>query len=154
MGVNKNISIFMLFDCVQVNTGLGFHWICNRGEKGGYMWIDDDINLEPFFSITSVGCFWLVQTYQYGCHPSVLSHHMLGTAECDESYCIEGDHIWSFFRRDAGNFFTMSHTATRAASWPYMDFLKIQIFCDVSFGVDICPYMENGCVYGLIWDVT
>jgi hypothetical protein len=26
MGVNKNISIFMLFDCVQVNTGLGFHY--------------------------------------------------------------------------------------------------------------------------------
>jgi hypothetical protein len=25
MGVNKNISILMLFDCVRVNTGLGFH---------------------------------------------------------------------------------------------------------------------------------
>jgi hypothetical protein len=25
MSVNKNISIFMLFDCVQINTGLGFH---------------------------------------------------------------------------------------------------------------------------------
>jgi hypothetical protein len=23
------------------------------------------------------------------CHPSVLSHHALGTVECDESYCIE-----------------------------------------------------------------
>jgi len=34
MGVNKNISILMLFDCVRVNTGLGFHWICNS-EKGG-----------------------------------------------------------------------------------------------------------------------
>ena len=30
------------------------------------------------------------------CHPSVLSHHALETAECDESYYIErGDHIWS-----------------------------------------------------------
>ena len=28
---------------------------------------------------------WLVNTYQYGCHPSVLSHRALGTAECDES---------------------------------------------------------------------
>ena len=46
--------------------------------------------LEPFFSITPVGRFWLVKTYQYGWHPSVLSHHALGTAECDESYCIEG----------------------------------------------------------------
>ena len=26
--------------------------------------------------------FWLVKTYQYGCHPSVLSHHALGTVEC------------------------------------------------------------------------
>jgi hypothetical protein len=25
IGVNKNISILMLFDCVLVNTGLGFH---------------------------------------------------------------------------------------------------------------------------------
>jgi hypothetical protein len=25
MGVNKNISIFMLFDCMRVYTGLGFH---------------------------------------------------------------------------------------------------------------------------------
>ena len=25
MVVNKNMSILMLFDCVQVNTGLGFH---------------------------------------------------------------------------------------------------------------------------------
>jgi hypothetical protein len=25
MGFNKNISILMLFDCVRVNTGLGFH---------------------------------------------------------------------------------------------------------------------------------
>ena len=54
------------------------------------MWIDDDINLEPYFSITPVGRFWLVKTYQYGWHPSVLSHHAIGTAECDESYCIEG----------------------------------------------------------------
>ena len=25
MGVNKNISMLMLFDCVRVNIGLGFH---------------------------------------------------------------------------------------------------------------------------------
>ena len=30
-----------------------------------------------------------MKTYQYGCHPSVLSHRALGTAEWDESYCIE-----------------------------------------------------------------
>ena len=38
--MNKNISILMLFDCVRVNTGLGFHRICNSEKKGGYMWID------------------------------------------------------------------------------------------------------------------
>jgi hypothetical protein len=27
-----------------------------------------------------------------------------------------------FGRRGAGNSFTMSHTATRGSSWPYMDF--------------------------------
>ena len=122
MGVNKNISIFMLFDCVRVNTGLGFHWIWNseiKIKKGeGYMWFDDVINLEPFFSFWPVGCFWLVKTYQYGWHPSVLSHHALETVECDESYCYE----YIFGRRGAGNSFTMRHTATRRSSWPYMDF--------------------------------
>jgi len=46
MGVNKNISILNLFDCVRVNTGLGFHWICNSEKKRGvyvnwwwYQWI-------------------------------------------------------------------------------------------------------------------
>ena len=92
MGVNKNISIFMLFDCVRVNTGLVFiESVIVGGKRGGrYMWIDDDINLESYFSITPVGRFWLVKTYQYGWHPSILSHHAIGTAECDESYCIEG----------------------------------------------------------------
>ena len=33
----------------------------------------------------------VVNTYQYGCHPSVLSHHALGTVEWDESYCIDGE---------------------------------------------------------------
>jgi hypothetical protein len=44
MGVNKNISILMLFDCVLVNTGLGFHWIFTSGKQGVYMCIDDAIN--------------------------------------------------------------------------------------------------------------
>ena len=48
------------------------------------------------------------------CHPSVLSHHALGTVECDESYCIERGAI--FGRRGAGNSFNMSYTATRGSS--------------------------------------
>jgi hypothetical protein len=80
----------MLFDCVQVNTGLGFHWICNSEKKGGYMWIDDVINLEPFFSFWPVGRFWLVKTYQFEWHSSVLSHHALGTVECDDHITSKG----------------------------------------------------------------
>jgi hypothetical protein len=41
--------------------------------------------------------------------PSLLSHHALGTLECDESN--DGEPI--FGRRGAGNSFNMSHTATR-----------------------------------------
>ena len=93
------------------------------------MWINDDSNLDPFFSITPVGRFWLVNTCPYGCHPSVLSHHALETVECDESYFNDGGII--FGCRDAGKSFTMSHTATRGSSWPYMDF---NFFCDVSSG--------------------
>ena len=42
-----------------------------------------------------------MKTYQYGCHPFVLSHHALGTAECDESN--DGGTI--FGRRGCGEFF-------------------------------------------------
>ena len=68
------------------------------------------------FFKTFVGRFLIGETYKHGCYSPVLSHHAIGTAECDESYCIEGDHIWSFFRRGEGIFFTMSHTVTRASS--------------------------------------
>jgi hypothetical protein len=48
------------------------------------------------FFKTFVGRFLIGETYQYGCHPPVLSHHAIGTAECDESYCnVRGDHIWT-----------------------------------------------------------
>ena len=42
------------------------------------------------FDVSSGVGLWLVNTYQYGCDPSVLSHHALGTVEWDESYCIDG----------------------------------------------------------------
>jgi hypothetical protein len=93
----------------------------------------------------------LVKTYQYGCHPSVLSHHALGTAECDESYCIEGNHIWSFFRRSAGNYFYHESYCNESVIMTIYGFLNIQFFCDVSSGVGLCSYMGNGCFYGLIW---
>ena len=147
----------MLFDCVRVNTGLGFHWIWNseiKIKKGeGYMWFDDVINLEPFFSFWPVGCFWLVKTYQYGWHPSVLSHHALETVECDESYCYE----YIFGRRGAGNSFTMSHSATRGSSWPYMDFKFFVTSVPVggvmplyvAYG-GVCPYMGTSQRHGFL----
>jgi len=61
-----------------------------------------------------------VKTYQYGCHLSVLSHHALGTAECDESYCIEGGHIWSSFRRGAGNFWKFNIFVTSVPGWRHV----------------------------------
>ena len=51
---------------------------------------------------------------------------------------------------ECGMFFTMSHTATRASSWPYMDFWIFYIFLRQTNGVGLCPYMGNGCVYGII----
>ena len=126
------ISVFLCFLIVcRLTRVLVFveSVIVRKKRGGGYMWIDDGIHLEPFFSFWPVGRFWLVKTYQYGCHPSVLSHHALGTVECDESYCNERGTI--FGRRGAGNSFTMSHSATRGSSWPYMDF---KFFCDVSSG--------------------
>ena len=35
MGVNKNISILMLFDCVWVNTGLGVFIESVKVKRGG-----------------------------------------------------------------------------------------------------------------------
>ena len=50
-----------------------------------------------------------------------------------------GDHIWS---SGCGEFVTMSHTATRGSSWPYMDF---QYFLWHQFqGVGLCPYIAYG----------
>ena len=42
---------------------------------------------------------------------------------------------------DAGNFFTTSHTAMRASSWPYMDF---NFFVTSVPGVGLCTYMAYG----------
>ena len=138
---------------MQVNTGFGFYWICNSEKKKGkgWMWIDDVINLEPFYSFWPVGLFWLVKIYQYGWHPSVLSHHALGTAECDESYCIEGTIFGRSFVGVRGLFYHESYCDESGIMTIY-GFLNIQIFCDVSSGLGLWPYMGNGCVYDLIWE--
>jgi hypothetical protein len=83
--------------------------------------------LEPFFSITPVDRFWLVKTYQYGWHPSVLSHHALGTAKCDESYCIEGTIFGRSFVGVRGFFYHESYCDESGIMTIY-GFLNIQIF--------------------------
>jgi hypothetical protein len=69
-----------------------------------------------------------------------LSHYALGTVECDESYCNDGGGPYLVVG-GAGNSFTMSHTATRGSSWPYMDF---KFFVTSVPGVGLCPYMAYG----------
>jgi hypothetical protein len=76
-----------------------------------------------------------------------LSHRALGTMECDESYSNDGATI--FGRRGAGNSFTMSHTATRSSSLPYMDFN----FCVTSVtGWGYAPMWEMGVYMALYGD--
>jgi hypothetical protein len=79
-----------------------------------------------------------VWKYQYGWHPplwvitrsrrrNVMNH----IATIGGPYLVV---------EDAGNCFTMIHTATRASSWPYMDFFLVTSV----LGGGLCPYMAYG----------
>ena len=92
--------------------------------------------------------FWLVKTYQYGCHPFVLSHH---DAHVGSGRRNVMNHIWSFFRRGCGDLFYHESYCDEGVIMTIYGFLNIQMFCDVSSGVGLCPYMGNWCVYTLIW---
>jgi hypothetical protein len=61
------------------------------------------------------------------------------TAECDESCCIEGGYIWSFFRRGARNFVYHESYCDESVMMTIYAFLNIQLFCDVSSGVGYAP---------------
>ena len=121
MGVNKNISIFMLFDCVQANTGLGFHWICNSGKKKGGICELMMLSILNHFSL-----FDLLVVFDWWKHINMdvtLPFWVIvrsGRWNVMKHIPTKGGTI--FGRRGAGNSFTMSHTATRGSSWPYMDF--------------------------------
>ena len=106
--------------------------------------------LNHFSLLRLLVVFWLVKTYQHGCHPSVLIHHAPGTAECDESYCIEGGPYLVVLSSGCVFFYHESYCNESVIMTIY-GFLNIQFFCDVSSGLGLCPYMEHGCVYGLIW---
>ncbi len=138
MGVNKNISILMLFDCVRVNTSLGFHWICNRKKKGVY------VNWWWYQS-------WTIFLY-YACWSFLIGENISiwMSPFRFESSCARDGGMWRIVLQrkgtylvvgGAGNFFNMSHTATRASSWPYMDF---KIFVTSVPGVRLCPFMAYG----------
>ena len=91
-----------------------------------------------YFDVSSGVGLWLVNTYQYGCDPSVLSHHAPGTVEWDESYCIDGNPIWS--SRCGEFFYHESYCDERVV----MNF-KFQIFWWRQFrGVGLYPYMAYG----------
>jgi hypothetical protein len=136
MSVNKNISMLMLFDCVRVNTSLGFHWICSRKILNQFSlirllavfdwWkhINMDVTL-PFWVIMRSG------------RRNVMNHiPTRGTI---------------FGRRGAGNVFSMSHTTTRVSSWPYRNFKFV--VTSVS-GVVLCPYMAYGRGLSIYGDAT
>ena len=96
--------------------------------------------LNYYFSDIGSGVgLWLEKTYQYGCHLSVLSHRAPGTAECDESYCIKGDHIWA----SGECFYHESYCDV------VMTIYEFQIFVTSVPGVGrgICPYRHRGGVY-------
>jgi hypothetical protein len=108
--------------------------------------------LEPFFSITPVGRFWLVKT-------SIWMTPFRFESSCARDGGMwwiilhRGDHIWSFFRRGAGIYFYHESYCDERGIMTIYGFLNIQILCDVNSGVELCPYyMGNGCVYGLIWE--
>jgi hypothetical protein len=51
-----------------------------------------------------------------------------------------------------GDFFYHESYCDESGIMTIYGFLNIQILCDVSSGVGLCPYMGNGCVYDLIWE--
>ena len=73
-----------------------------------------------------------------------------------ESSCARDGGMWwiifqwrgtIFGRRGAGNSFTMSHTATRGSSWPYMNFNFFVTSVPGGWGWDYALIWEIGGVY-------
>ena len=132
----------MLFDCVQVNTSLGFHWICNRKKERGGICELMMISILNHFSLLR-----LLVVFDWWKHINMdvtLPFWVImrsGRRHVMNHIATKGT---IFGRRGCGDFFTMSHTATRASSWPYMDF---SIVVTSVPGVGLCPHMAYGRVY-------
>ena len=78
----------------------------------------------------------------------------MSTFRFESSRGRDGGMSWIIFGRSfvgvQGFFFHESYCDESIIITIYV-FLNIQIFCDVSSGVGLYPYMGNGCVYALIW---
>ena len=140
----------MLFDCVRVCPSLGFHWICNREKRGVY------VNWWWYQS-------WTIFLY-YACWSSLIGENISiwMFPFRFESSCARDCWIWRIILHrggsylvvlssGCGDFFYHESYCDESVIMTIYGFLNIQIFCDVSSGVELCPYMGNGCVYGLIW---
>ena len=134
----------MLFDCVWVNTGLVFNWICNRETKGVY------VNWWWYQS-------WTIFLY-YACWSFLIGENisiwMLPFRF--ESSCARDGGIWWIILHRGGSYlvvlssgcgdfvFTTSHHATRASSWPYMDFWTLKSFVTSVPRWSYAPIWEMG----------
>jgi hypothetical protein len=117
----------MLFDCVRVNTGLGFHWICNSEKKRG----GGICKLMMLLILNHFSFFDLLVVFDWWTHTNrdvTLPFWVIGKVECDESNEGGWDHIWS---SGCGKFFYHeSYCDERVV----MTIYEFQMFCDVSSG--------------------
>ena len=152
MGVNKNISILMIFDCVLVNTGLRFHWICKREERGGGICKLMIISILNHFSLLR-----LLIVFDWWKHINIdvtLPFWVImrsGRRNVMNHIASRGTIFGRSFVGVRGFFYHESYCNESVIMTIY-GFLNIQIVCEVSSGMGLCPYMGNGCVYGTIWE--
>jgi hypothetical protein len=142
MGVNKNISILMLFDCVRVNTNLGFHWICYRKKEkkrgGGYVnwW---------WYQSWTIFLYYACWSFLIGENISIWSSSFRFESSCSR----DGEMWWIILQRKGpylvvggvGNFFYHESYWDESV---IMTIYGFQNFCDVSSGVGLCPCMAYG----------
>jgi hypothetical protein len=128
MGVNNNISIFMLFECVQVNTGLGFHWICNSGNKGGIceLMMLSILNHFSLFDLLVVFDWWTHINRDVTLPFWVIVRS--GRWNVMNHIPTRGDHIWS---SGCGECFQHESYYDESV---IMTIYEFQIFCDVRSG--------------------
>jgi hypothetical protein len=134
----------MLFDCVRVRTSLGFHWICNRKKKGGIceLMMISILNHFSLLRMLVIFDWWkhinMDVTLPFWVIMRSGRRNMMNHTASRGSYLV-------VLSSGCGDFvFTMSHTATRASSWPYMDFWTFKSFVTSVSGWSYAPIWEMG----------